>query len=192
MRAWLTTPMRLSLAAVLCLLPLGMTWGANLTPGTLVPVIECQYSPIGDPTEPGATFRILPICNPVFYPVGISGHNLPGWQEPVRVLLVVPVLVFALAAVRRRTAATRRAVQVATAVLAAALAFAVAGRVVPAVVTLALAVALVAPLVFGPGRSRRSSPTPAHAPAVPPSARQPAPPSAGPSAPQPAPQSVRS
>lgn len=126
----LSTPLRLRVAAALCLLPLGLVWSANAgfhLPGT--------YSP---------------------------GVGELGAQAPARLFLVVSAAVFAVAAARPRTQATKRAVQAAVGSLGVALALALAARATAAGICVAGALALVVPLarprnpgVFGRTALRR-------------------------------------
>lgn len=144
--ARLTTTARLWLGAALCALPLGLVWSTSpgfLTSGMILPG-DCGYSE--------SYYCTLDTYIPGAY---VPGHHLLGSQAPARVFLVLAALVLAYAAVRQRTAFTKRLVRAATVAMAVALALAMAGHAVSTVLCQLGGLALVAPLVW-PGRRRRA------------------------------------
>jgi len=146
-----STRVRLSVAAALCVLPLGLVWSATsgiLTPGFTI-YGDCSYS-----------YEVY--CTPDAYIPGsyIPGADVLGAQATARVFLVFAAVVLAYAAVGTRTPFARRLVRAATVAIGVALALAVSARAVAAVVCLLAALALVAPAawrrprkseLFGPG-----------------------------------------
>lgn len=135
----LTTSVRLGLAAALCVLPLGLVWSTTaglLTPGIILSG-NCGYVD-------------YEYCTPDQYLPGsyIPGDHLLGADVSARLFLVFAAVALGYAAVRTRTAATKRLVRAATVATGIALALATAQRAMLSVVCLVGALALVVPLAW--------------------------------------------
>jgi hypothetical protein len=141
----LPTTARLWAAAVLCALPLGLTWTTR-TSSTFGYTI---YGTCGYDSD------IYGACTPDTYiPGTFSAEHVTGAASPARLFLVFAALALGWVATRPRTARTRRIARLATGAALFALVLALAARAVPAVLCLAAALALAAPPAW-PGRSRR-------------------------------------
>ena len=144
--ARLPTRVRLWSAALLCLAPMGLVWdvGAGfLSPGITM-YGDCGY------TE-------YTYCTPDTY---LPGYYVPGQvtdvsQSPIRAFVVFAAAAFVIAAVRRRTAATRRVARLGTLALGFAVFLAMANGSPRIALIVALAVILVAPLVWPLPRAGR-------------------------------------
>jgi hypothetical protein len=135
----LPTDIRLALGAVLCVLPLGLTWSTS--PGFLT----AGYVIYGD-----CAYSVDEVCTPDAYIPGsyLPGTHIVGAQATARIFLVFAAFVLAQAAARTRTPAAKRVVRAATVAIGIALALALSQRAVSTVACLSLALVLVAPLVW--------------------------------------------
>jgi hypothetical protein len=143
----LPTPLRLWAAAGLCILPLGLVWSTTtgfLTPGMTV-YGTCGHADSG-------------FCTSDIYLRGSyrPGQHVLGSETSARVFLIFAAVVLVFAAIRARTAFTRRLVRAATGGLGIVVALALAYRATLTLVCAALALALVAPLVWTAADRRRA------------------------------------
>ena len=94
----LSTTSRLWLAVLLCIVPLGLVWQTDVTPGTTL-YGDCGYSD-------GS------LCVPDAYlPGSVSSTTIA--QSPLRVFLLTGIVLLALCACTPRTEATRRLARIA-------------------------------------------------------------------------------
>lgn len=141
-----TTSRRLLLAAGLCVVSLGLAWGATsastgyVTPGMTLPTT--YVSPLD------GTLTVNSIYVAGQYVEGDPQRAARGAASDVRVVLVPAAAVFVVAATRQ-TLATRRATRVAVAALAVVAVVGVARGMAQGALPVAVAVALVAPAVRG-------------------------------------------
>ena len=135
----LSTRVRLALAAVLCVLPLGLVWSTTtgfLTAGYII-YGDCSYSV--------ETYCTTDTYIPGYY---LPGSRILGADASARVFLVFAAFVLAYAALRTRTATTKRLVRAATVATGIALVLAVSQRATLTIACLAGALALAVPLVW--------------------------------------------
>lgn len=158
----MTTSLRLTAAAALCVVSLGLAWGATsastgyVTPGMILPTT--YVSPLD------GTLTVSSIYLAGEYVDGDPLRAARGAESDVRAVLVPAAAVLGVAA-HRRTSATRRMVQVAVVALAVVAVVGAARGMVQGALPVAVAVVLVAPVLrpwparprWGPGASIGSS-----------------------------------
>ena len=126
----LPTRIRLWLAVLLCLTPMGLVWQTTVTPGTTL-YGDCGYSS-------------GPYCVPDTYLPG-SANSTTVAQSPIRIFLVVAVVLLAACAATARTQATQRLARIATGALAVAAVLAAAHGSSRTLLSVLIALALAAP-----------------------------------------------
>jgi hypothetical protein len=134
-RAVLPTPLRLWAAAALAILPLGLNWSRGF--------VSIGYTIYGNCSYTEDTY-----CTPDYYVPGTYRPGSMGSDVPARVFLVLAAVALVYAAVRRRTAATRRVARMGTVALGIAAALAAGAGVAATVLCCLLALVLTVPLVW--------------------------------------------
>jgi hypothetical protein len=156
LRGGLSTPVRLWVAAALCLVPLGLVWSRTASQFTIGYTIygTCSYA------EPGT------YCTEDAYVPGTftPGSSLHGFSTSARVFLVFAAVVLAWVASQPRTSDTRRWARLAVIGIIIALVLSVSARSTASIACLLAALGLAGPpvwrsarmpAVFGAGRSPR-------------------------------------
>lgn len=130
----ISTRTRLTAAAALCLLPLGLVWSGGVTSGYVL-YGDCSYTDND-------------YCVPDQYVPGTPYHSLAS-QAPIRVFLVAAAIGFVLCATRVRTESTRRVARLACLATAAGAVLAAANGSSRSLLCLVAALALAVPPVAG-------------------------------------------